>query len=339
MKHLTTVFVLLSFFLLPGIVVTPENQSQTAYARSGPSARDLEDLYDEVWRLVDNYFLFRDRLDSWDSWRHRFDGALRTTDQAETAINDMLDSLSDEYTYYRNQKATEKRKELGKSRHVVEGRRLATGIGYLRISTFNSDNTLEETRSALLELRAAHGYIIDLRDNWGGSIDTAFDVFSLLANQGKFVTMEGTSSEKSYREELVLEQDCELDIVGDEQIRTNRNLNLTGLKPMAILVNSRTKSAAEMLAGSLKDNGRAILVGETTFGKGIVQRVWDFPNQTSIKISSAFFYLPSGKAVHRIGLKPDVQVGPSPHGAQDKQLSQASELLRRGLVSMLSRPR
>jgi len=70
-------------------------------------------------------------------------------------------------------------------------------------------------------------------------------------------------------------------------------------------VNADTKSAAEMLAGALRDDRHALLVGARTFGKGVVQRVWDFDNGTSVKITSARFYLPGGSMIHGVGITPD----------------------------------
>ena len=337
-------FTLYLIFLLVIVGVCP-GVNLTANAHSGKPADSptsvysdtkYEALYDEIWTLINGNYLYRDRLKSWTSWRHRFDKKMKTAREAEKAINAMIDSLSDEYTYYRNQTATQKRRLFGKKNHVVEHKLITGNVGYLKISTFNSVNCFPEAKTALLSMRDTQGLIIDLRDNWGGSIDTAFEVFSLLSAQGKFVKMKGICQESSYQEELILYRDYAVSKSEGQDLNLARQANLTGNKPMTILVNGNTKSAAEMLAGALKDNGRAIIVGETTFGKGIVQRVWDFPGDTSIKISSALFYLPGGACVHRVGLRPDVLVASSKK-SEDKQLSQAQNLLRRGLVSMLAK--
>ena len=165
-----------------------------------------------------------------------------------------------------------------------------------------------ETRNALIELNQAHGLIIDLRDNWGGSITTTFDVFSLLTGSGKFVSMKGTTDDADYTEEMTLSENSAITNTDGIETSSVREFNLTAGKPLVVLVNETTKSAAEMLAGALRDNGRALVLGSRTFGKGIVQRVWEFPNNTSIKISSARYYSPNGEYVHRVGLKPDLIV-------------------------------
>lgn len=95
-----------------------------------------------------------------------------------------------------------------------------------------------------------------------------------------------------------------------------------------MLVNDGTKSAAEMVAGALKLNGRGTLVGVTTYGKGVVQQVWDFDNGTSVKITSARFFLPGGAAIHGLGIKPDILVRGST--MRDAQLKAALQRLAGG---------
>ena len=97
-----------------------------------------------------------------------------------------------------------------------------------------------------------------------------------------------------------------------------REANQIGGKPMVVLIDGTTKSAAEMLAGALRDNKRALLVGGKTFGKGIIQRIWQFDQGTSIKITAARYFLPNGSSIHGVGLKPDVTVNQGQTG--DRQL-------------------
>lgn len=280
----------------------------SAQAQIATSCDDNEQMYDEIWTLIDRHFLYRDRLKNWNNWRHKFDGRMATKQAGQDAINNMLDSLDDEYTFFRDQSATEERKNLRLKPQVVEHRMLEGNIGYLKITTFNSLYCVPETRQALSELSSANALVLDLRDNWGGSITTTYDVFSLLSNSGKFVSMRGTTNKADYVEEMFLSADSSITITDGVAVATPREFNISGGKPLAVLVNENTKSAAEMLAGALKDNGRATVIGCRTYGKGIVQRVWEFPNNTSIKISSARFFLPGGANIHRIGVVPDLIV-------------------------------
>ena len=264
--------------------------------------------YDEIWSLVEANFLYRDRLKNWNLWRHKFDHKMKNRAEAEKAINSMIESLNDEYTFFRDEPTTEERKNLRQKTKVVDYKMLEGQIGYVHITTFNSMFCVPETRNALIELNQAHGLIIDLRDNWGGSITTTFDVFSLLTGSGKFVSMKGTTDDAEYTEEMTLSENSAITNTDGIETSSVREFNLTAGKPLVVLVNETTKSAAEMLAGALRDNGRALVLGSRTFGKGIVQRVWEFPNNTSIKISSARYYLPNGEYVHRVGLTPDLIV-------------------------------
>jgi C-terminal processing protease CtpA/Prc len=289
-----------------GKASTEENRE--SYAVPVSAADENDSTYDEIWSLVDAHFLYRDRLKNWNLWRHKFDHQMKTREQAQAAINTMIDSLADEYTFFRDESATDERKSLRQKTKVVDYEMLEGQIGYVHITTFNSMFCVPETRNALIELSQAHGLIIDLRDNWGGSINTTFDVFSLLTSSGKFVSMKGTTDNADYSEEMTLSDDSAITVTDGVETRSLREFNLTGGKPLVVLVNETTKSAAEMLAGAIRDNGRGTVLGSRTYGKGIVQRVWEFPNNTSIKISSARYFLPSGAYVHRVGLNPDVYV-------------------------------
>lgn len=293
----------------PSASALVRNTPQAKTLLSAKDAAEFEAIYDEIWRLISDHFLYQDRLTNWSDWRHKFDGKMKSRKDAEKAINAMLESLGDEYTFFRNRSATYRRHCQGVEKNVVTSSLLPGNIGYLRIDTFNSTNTITETRAALASMSNAQGYILDLRDNAGGCIDTAFGVFAMLANSGKFVSMRGTSELDKVGEELILERDAAVTIGDGKEQRNHRERNLTGVKPITVLVNDGTKSAAEMLTGALRDNDRAVVVGERTFGKGIVQRVWEFPDNTSIKISSARFYLPHGDFIHEHGLQPDLVVG------------------------------
>jgi len=300
-KTVFAVSLLVAGFALTELAFCPSVGAETI-------SEENDRTYDEIWNLVDAHFLYRERLRNWAVWRHKFDGKMKTRESAQSSINAMLDSLDDEYTFFRDEPATEERKTLRQKDRVVDYRMLEGQIGYIHISTLNSVYCVPEMRAALMDLCHAHGLILDLRDNWGGSITTTFDVFSLLTGSGKFVTMKGTTDNAAYSEEMVLSPDSSVTITDGVETRAPREINLTGGKPLVVLVNEGTKSAAEMLAGALRDNGRGTVLGNQTFGKGIVQRVWEFPNNTSIKISSARYFLPCGTFVHRVGLSPDVFV-------------------------------
>lgn len=306
------VLTLLLLFLLSLNLHTASLSQTTSYAQT----------YDEIWQLVDEHFLFRERLKNWPSWRHKFDTKLNDADQLDEAVSSMLGSLKDTYTFYRDSDATTARRALDDEKDVVTFKRLANRIGYIRISGFCSKVCIKELRLALNNLCDCQGYILDLQDNNGGCVDIAFEAFAMFSTQGDFVSMKGTSVAESCPEKWYLQKDIALIESDQEVVKTLRSPNYTGNKPLVVLVNKNTRSAAEMLAGALQDNARAILLGKQTFGKGIVQRVWDLPDNTSVKISSAYYYLPLGRAIHGIGVKPDMIIDSEP------LLDKASTLIR-----------
>lgn len=308
----------------------PAADAQSASSRSSKNESECKkyaEMYDEIWSLLDAHFLYRDRLKNWSSWRHKFDHRMNTQAEARDALNQMIDSLADEYTFFKDEPATEERKNLRQKTKVVDYKMLEGQIGYIRITTLSSMFCVSETRNALIDLSAANAYIIDLRDNWGGSINTTFDVFSLLTNSGKFVTMKGTTDSAQYEEELSLREDSAITTIDGVETQSLREFNLSRGKPLVVLVNETTKSAAEMLAGALRDNGRATVVGSRTYGKGIVQRVWEFDDNTSIKISSARYYLPGGEFVHGVGMNPDLAV--SNEMLLDRKIAKGKSLSRK----------
>jgi len=310
----STVFavsLLVSVFFWGATPATQAAPAASETARMTELSEDNDHLYDEIWSLIGNHFLYRERLQNWTSWRHKYDGTMKTHESANAAINAMLDSLADEYTFYRDESTTVEKRVLQQQTKVVDHKMLDGQVGYIHIATFNSVNCVPETARALIELKEARGIVLDLRDNWGGSIATTFDVFSLLANSGKFVTMKGTTDNLAYSEEMMLGVDSAISTLDGVRAEKQRLDNVAGQKPIVVLVDENTKSAAEMLAGALRDNGRATIVGARTYGKGIVQRVWEFPNNTSIKISSARYYLPGGAYIHRVGLMPDLFIDTS----------------------------
>ena len=120
----------------------------------------------------------------------------------------------------------------------------------------------------------------------------------------------------------------------DQPVILPRLANLTGHKPIVVLVNGETRSAAEILAGALRDTRGARIVGEKTFGKGIVQSVWTFDDGTSMKVASARYFIPSGKCIHQEGIHPNLEVANSAVD-HDRQLVAALGLVGESIVSPL----
>jgi carboxyl-terminal processing protease len=99
--------------------------------------------------------------------------------------------------------------------------------------------------------------------------------------------------------------------------------------PLVVLVNQHSASASEILAGALKDNKRAVLVGEKTYGKGLVQRVYPLQDGAALKLTIQKYYTPAGTDINEIGINPDYQVENEPNSNNDLQLNKALEVLKK----------
>lgn len=301
------------------------NSSSKSYSAAKKLSEELLELqYDKVWTLASQNFLYEDRLHNFDSWRDKYKGKLHSAGDYDNACTAMLDSLSDEYTFFRDVSSTGERKTEAASKNVVTAKTFKNSIGYIKIRTFSARACVDETRAALKQMMAQRALILDLRDNWGGSIDDAFAVFQMIVENGGFVKIVGREDAASYSETLSVDGSQAARTRDGELVTMSRETCLIPHLPILILVNKESKSASEMLAGALKDNNRAFLVGENTFGKGVVQQVWEFDNGTSVKITSARFFRPSGAPIQGCGLAPDIKVAVS--RSTDSQLQRAIQL-------------
>jgi carboxyl-terminal processing protease len=208
--------------------------------------------------------------------------------------------------------------------HSVRHEMLEPGIGYLRISQF-SETTVPDTEAAVraLEEQAGgrlRGLVLDLRNNPGGVLDAAVEVSDFFLERGTIVSAQGRSKQSRFRMEAM---------DGD----------LARGTPIAVLVNEGSASAAEIVAGALRDNGRARLFGQTTFGKGSVQTVLPLEDGQALKLTTSRYYTPSGVSIHERGIDPDVPLplpaaaasgGPPPQGAADPEIGAAVAWLKAG---------
>lgn len=163
---------------------------------------------------------------------------------------------------------------------------LGDGIAYIRIFTFG-DNTASEFDQALKTAAAKkpNGLVLDLRGNGGGSVLAALEVADQFLKSGKILIVHDQG------EEAAIEADSE----GTDL-------------PVTVLIDENTASASEMLAGALQRNGRAKLVGVTSYGKGTMQAPYDLPNGSELKVSVDNWELPDGTSIQKTGLTPDVYI-------------------------------
>jgi len=175
--------------------------------------------------------------------------------------------------------------------------RVEGDFGYLRISTFN-ENTGRELGEQIARIKAekpgVKGFVLDLRNNGGGLLTAAIDVSDAFMERGEIVSQRGRRPDQIER-------------------YAAKPGDLTGGLPLVVLINYGSASASEIVAGALKDQERATLVGLTSFGKGSVQTVIPLHNgqDGALSITTARYYTPSGRSIQKIGIEPDVEAARS----------------------------
>lgn len=198
---------------------------------------------------------------------------------------------------------------------IVESRMLDDDIAYLKLFEFSAEAT-SKLRTDLQSLLAEEprGLIFDLRNNPGGFLDVAIEVGSQFVGEGSIVV-----------EKLKDGQDRDYPA---------RRGGLATDIPLVVLVNGGTASASEIVAGAIQDTSRGILIGEKTFGKGSVQLSHNLSDSSELRVTSAYWFTPKGRAIHEEGLTPDIQVDITEEDIEadrDPQLQRAIEYLR-GLI-------
>jgi carboxyl-terminal processing protease len=168
----------------------------------------------------------------------------------------------------------------------------ADGVGYVRVRVFGNQTVPQLTR-ALREMRSrrVRGIVLDLRDNPGGYTTTAVEVGSQFVKDGKVLY---------YEEEL-----------GNRRPTVSRTGGLATDLTLAVLVNRGTASAAEIVAGAIRDHDRGVLIGEQTFGKGSVQQSFDLSDGSAVRVTTGTWLTPNAKSIEGGGLAPAIQVKPS----------------------------
>lgn len=179
-----------------------------------------------------------------------------------------------------------KRKRIRASN--IKSEILSGNIGYIKIAMFDSEiaRYFRNDLSNMLK-NGIEGLIIDLRDNPGGSFEQVVEIADSLLPAGTIVYTEDRDGRKEYR----YSDKAYVDL------------------PLAILINSNSASASEILAGSVRDHGRGILVGTRTFGKGLVQELKLLGDGSGLKVTISRYFTPSGTCIHGTGIEPDIEVG------------------------------
>lgn len=228
----------------------------------------------------------------------KVDGESYSADQLEEAVSKIRGNIGEKVkitVLRKNDKDKAEEKEIEVERadvkvdtvdsKVVE--KDGNSVGYIKIKEFE-DVTKEEFAKELKSLKDQNvdGIVMDLRNNPGGSLDVCLAIADTFLDEGAIVS---TVDKKG--KEIVENSDKEMDKT-----------------PMTVLINENSASASEILAGAFKDRGRAKIIGKTSFGKGIVQKLFPLEDGSGVKITISEYFTPNKTKIHKIGVKPDIEV-------------------------------
>ena len=208
--------------------------------------------------------------------------------------------------------------------HSVASQLAEPGFGYVRIAEF-SETTGQELDAALADLHKKNrvplkGLVLDLRNNPGGVLEAAVAVADAFLDSGVIVSAKGRTPESKF----------EMSATPGDALKG---------APIVVLVDGGSASAAEIVAGALKDNHRATLMGRTTFGKGSVQTVLPLGEDRALKLTTSLYYTPSGASINHRGIAPDIELErddnpPTPAPAPDAPLTERDPEVKRAIQEL-----
>jgi len=168
---------------------------------------------------------------------------------------------------------------------------IGDNILYIRVTSFDKKVIEDVTKEIKKRVASTEGIILDLRNNPGGLLDQAVGLVDLFVDEGDIVSQKGRKE------------------IDQKKYSASRSTTITKV-PMVVMVNEGSASASEIVSGALQDHKRAVILGQNTFGKGSVQIVLPITKKEAIKLTVARYYLPSGRTIQAVGIKPDIEVLP-----------------------------
>lgn len=173
----------------------------------------------------------------------------------------------------------------------VYAKSIGNDIQYIRVTSFDKKVVSDVVKAIKQKKATTKGIVLDLRNNPGGLLDQAVGLVDIFVDKGDIVSQKGRNK-------------------ADDEIYSAKAENTVTKVPLVVLVNGGSASASEIVSGALQDHKRAIIVGQNTFGKGSVQVVLPVTEEEAIKLTIARYYLPSGRTIQAVGVKPDIEVFP-----------------------------
>ncbi len=173
----------------------------------------------------------------------------------------------------------------------VYAKTIGDNIQYIRVTSFDKKVVSDVSKAIKQKKATTKGIVLDLRNNPGGLLDQAVGLVDIFVDKGDIVSQKGKNK-------------------ADDEVYSAKASNTLTDIPLVVLVNGGSASASEIVSGALQDHKRAVVVGQNTFGKGSVQVVLPITEEEAIKLTVARYYLPSGRTIQAVGVKPDIEVFP-----------------------------
>ncbi|MDD5454808.1 MAG: S41 family peptidase [Candidatus Ratteibacteria bacterium] len=231
----------------------------------------------------------------WSTWKAA--QKLRGTPGTKVTIKVFREGEEDLLTF-------ELTREVIHIKSVKDASILSDNIGYIRVTAFRED-TFQRLKEAVLELqnKGAKSIIMDLRNNPGGFLESSIQISDLFLPKGALIVYTKGRDEKD-----------------EKKYYAQNNSILPATDNIVILVNGGSASASEIVAGALRDNNRAVIIGTKTFGKGSVQSIIEIDKDYSLRLTTAYYYIPRGESIEGKGIAPDIEVEISK--AEKKQIKE-----------------
>lgn len=230
---------------------------------------------------------------------------LRDFEIIDTIMAEGISRFDVDSSYYPDLDLSTQKNENDKNRRLYYDR-MIDEVLYVKMGAINQYSA-DNLQKSLAANPAAKALILDLRGNHGGMFSEAVKIAGMFLDGGIIASTQGRSK----------------DSAAYYQAEDGDALNN---KPMAVLIDAETASSGEVIAASLKEQGRAVVIGSRSYGKGTVQKLYTLPNNSKLALTNAYFYTPSGNKIDKIGVKPDICTAGELESKNPQRLIKAQEL-------------